>query len=189
MAEDLRLQYDWANKFAPELVSELFRHPQVKKTIDLCHDRIKQLQEAMIKNLARQRIIGNDAGTFFITLSDVKYTITREKNGVAYSLNPRRVLVNSQAMGFKFGFGRYLGSKFVDAIGFSSDSWVRELRESGKVLETLTCCTSPYSLLVKYQERDFSRRRIDVKNSSPMLIVPGRSDSIAVRDWEARYKT
>lgn len=178
----------WATHWAPMLIEDLARHPKVVAMRNVDGESFKMIQKRMLNDLISLNLPEYQDGIFQIVLPDYGFSVISDGEERGYVLNARRILVNDNAENAKFGLLRRLGAKFVDNLGgFSSDSWVRKIRENPEVMDTLAHANCAYSLLLKHQEVDYSNPRKEETRTAPILIVPNRSDAIAIREWEARY--
>lgn len=178
----------WQEHWAPMLIEDLVRHPKVAAMRNVDGESFKVIQKRMLNDLISLNLPEDQEGVFQIVLPDYGFSVISDGEERGYILNARRILVNDNAETAKFGLLRRLGAKFADNLGgFSSDSWVRKIRESPEVMDTLTHANCAYSLLLKHQEVDYSNPRVEEVRTSPILIVPNRSDATAIREWEARY--
>jgi len=87
------------------------------------------------------------------------------------------------------------GKKTYEAIAFtlgedSSDALSRNLRSEGKLVEMMTKCEEPFSLLGKFQSYDFDNPNETLfVVTRPVLVIPGAKNMKPIHDWEKANTT
>ncbi len=125
-----------------------------------------------------------ESSRFYEALPNKPYRV--EEDGRMHYLSLRRVLRNRNAMDYKLSELKKAYESIGALVGaYSSDALTRNLRANLALLEMMSNCEEPFSLLGKFKTYDFENSKQSVfVVSRPVLIIPGAKDAEPILSWE-----
>jgi len=112
-----------------------------------------------------------ESSRFYEFLPDKRQSV--QETGRYHSLSLRRVLRNRNARDYQLSRWKI------------SDTLVRNLGSDGKLVEMMSRCEEPFSLLGKFQSYNFDNpdEKLFVV-TRPVLVIPGAKNMKPIHDWE-----
>lgn len=121
-----------------------------------------------------------ESSRFYEPLPDKEQTL-RDVDDL-YSLSLRRLLRNNNAQNYKMSQWKKIYESIISSFGaYSSDVLTRNLRADKSLIEIMSECDQPFSILGKFKTYNLTTTETSIK---PILIIPGAVGSLPLSKWE-----
>ncbi len=107
------------------------------------------------------------------------------------TFTPRRVLRNHGDYSLRFALPkRVIGAVAHELGAYSSNRLARNLRAHQEIMRFMAQSPHPFSLLGKLEVLDYEMPGKSIRETSPVLIIPGlrQEDARTVSDWELSHR-
>ncbi len=128
-----------------------------------------------------------DSSRFYEELPNDRELCDRSEEDRRYNyFSLRRILRNRTAQNYKLSASKRAFEASLAALGaYSSDSLSRSIRADTQLVELMTNCLYPFSLLGKLESFDYGNRDERLfRVTRPILIIPGLQNDTPVYNWE-----
>lgn len=116
---------------------------------------------------------------------------SRDEASREITFTPRRVLRNHGDYRSRFALPkRVLGAVAHELGAYSSNRLARDLRAHQEIMRLIAKSPHPFSLLGKLEVLDYDAPGRAVRETSPVLIIPGlrQEDARTVSNWELSHR-
>lgn len=161
------------------LIEELLQNPGIKAVHNFT-PKIYLFKEVLMSDISEQ------SERFYEKLPHKSQTLV-ESEMRYYSLSLRRLLRNRNAKDFELTPTKAAYERLLSKLGiYSSDAMTRSLRLDQDIVNMMSACEHPFSVLGKLQTYEIGRENVLLRRTRPILLIAdsGRGDRARIESWE-----